>query len=393
MAKIPFRLPLRETIVEKHTMQFKDVIGQRPTKELLIQLAREQRVPHAILLIGPPGNGKLGMALAFAQYLNCKEKNGTDSCGVCSSCLKFRKLIHPDLHFTVPVIKTSSISKPTTADYMQRWREYFIANPYPLYERWNQIIAEENKQGMIYVDEASEIIQKLNRKSYEADYKVSLIWLPETMNATCANKILKILEEPPANTLFLLVTEEEQRLLGTIRSRCQTIRIPKIAAEDLTGALANHPSIGENNPAIVARMANGNYILAEELLREDEVRRYNHRQYTALMRSGYGRNLQELLGWSDEISAIGRTRQLSFLRYCSEFTRENFMSNFKQPELVTLDEEEEKFTKKFAPFIHERNVMHLFAEFERSLKDIASNGNAKAVFTDMALKVSKLIRL
>ena len=143
-------------------MQFKDVIGQRPTKELLMQLALEQRVPHAILLIGPPGNGKLGMALAFAQYLNCREKTETDSCGVCSSCLKFRKLIHPDLHFTVPVIKTSAITKPTTADYMQRWREYFIANPYPLYERWNQTIAEENKQGMIYVDEASEIIQKLN---------------------------------------------------------------------------------------------------------------------------------------------------------------------------------------------------------------------------------------
>ena len=213
------------------------------------------------------------------------------------------------------------------------------------------------------------------------------------MNATCANKILKILEEPPANTLFLLVTEEEQRLLGTIRSRCQTIRIPKIAEEDLTRVLANHPSLGENNPVIVAKMANGNFILAEELLHEDEVRRYNHRQYTILMRSGYGRNLQDLLTWSDEISGIGRSRQLSFLRYCSEFTRENFMSNFKEPELVTLDEEEEKFAKKFSPFIHERNVMHLFTEFERSLKDIASNGNAKAVFTDMALKISKLIRL
>ena len=374
-------------------MQFKDVIGHRPTKELLIQLAQEHRVPHAILLIGPPGNGKLAMALAFAQYLNCKNKTETDSCGVCSSCLKYKKLIHPDLHFTIPVIKTSSISKPTSSDYLTKWREYFIANPYPLYERWNQTIAEENKQGMIYVDEASDIIQKLNKKSYEADYKVSLIWLPETMNLTCANKILKILEEPPANTLFMLVTEEEQRLLSTIRSRCQTIRLPKIDEQDLAEALVNHPSLAENNPNIVARIANGNYILAEELLLEDEVRRYNYRQYTTLMRSGYGRNLQELLAWSDELSAIGRTRQIRFLRYCSEFTRENFMSNFQQPELVTMDENEEKFARKFAPFIHEKNVMHLFSEFEKSLKDIASNGNAKAVFTDMALKVSKLIRL
>jgi DNA polymerase-3 subunit delta' len=302
-------------------------------------------------------------------------------------------LIHPDLHFTFPVIKTANISKPTSADYLPKWREYFGPNPYPLYERWNQIIAEENKQGMIYVDEASEIIQKLNRKSYEADYKVSLIWLPETMNQTCANKILKILEEPPANTLFLLVSEEEQKLLSTIRSRCQTIRLPKIEEADLANALADHPALGENNPAIIARIANGNYILAGELLREDEVRRYNHNQYTSLMRSGYGRNLQQLLNWSDELSAIGRTRQLSFLRYCCEFTRENFMSNFKQPELVTLDEEEGKFAKKFAPFINEKNVIYLFNEFEKSVKDIAANGNAKAVFTDMALKVSKLIRL
>ena len=374
-------------------MQFKEVIGQNQTKELLIQLAQEHRVPHAILLIGPPGNGKLAMAVAFGQYLNCKDKTGNDSCGICSSCLKYKKLIHPDLHFTIPVIKTSSLSKPTSTDYMAKWREYFLSNPYPQYERWNQDIAEENKQGMIYVDEASEIIQKLNKKSYEADYKVSLIWLPETMNPTCANKILKILEEPPANTLFILVTEEEQRLLTTIRSRCQTIRIPGISEEDMTQALAGHPSLGENNPAVVARIANGNFILAEEFLLDDEVRKYNHRQYTSLMRSGYGRNLAELLAWSDELSAIGRTRQISFLRYCSNFTRENFMSNFKRPELVTMDENEDKFARKFSPFIQEKNVIHLFTEFEKSLRDVASNGNAKAIFTDMAIKVSKLIRL
>ena len=359
----------------------------------MIQLAQERRVPHALMLIGPPGNGKLGLALAFAQYLNCKNKTESDSCGVCSSCLKYKKLIHPDLHFTFPVIKTSSVGKPTSTDYLAKWRSYFLAHPYPQYERWNQVIAEENKQGMIYVEEAAEIIQKLNKKAYEADYKVSLIWLPEKMNQNCANKILKILEEPPANTLFMLVTEEEQQLLSTIRSRCQTIRLPRIEERDLAEALAVHPSIGENNPTVVARIANGNYILAEDFLSDDEVRRYNHRQYTLLMRSGYARNLQELLQWSDELSAIGRVRQIGFLKYCCDFTRENFMSNFREPALVTMDENEETFARRFAPFIHERNVMPLFAEFEKSQRDIASNGNPKAVFTDLAIKVSKLIRL
>lgn len=374
-------------------MQFRDVIGQGPTKSLLIQLAQEHRVPHAMLLIGPPGNGKLAMALAFAQYLNCRQKTAHDSCGVCSSCLKYKKLIHPDLHFTIPVVKTASISKPTSSDFLAKWREFFLANPYPVFERWNQFIAEENKQGMIYVDEAADIIQKLNKKAYEADFKISLIWLPETMHLTCANKILKVLEEPPANTLFILVTEEEQRLISTIRSRCQTIRMPKIAEEDLAEAMARHEAIDDNNPLTIAKIANGNYIMAEELLQENEVRKYNHRQYTALMRAGYSRNLSDLLAWSDEISSIGRTRQIGFLRYCNEFTRENFMANFKQPGLVSMDEEEEKFARKFAPFIHEKNVLHLYAEFERSLRDIASNGNPKAIFTDTALKVSKLIRL
>ncbi len=212
-------------------MQFRDVIGQRPTKELFIQLAKEQRVPHAILLVGPPGNGKLGMALAFAQYLNCRDKTENDSCGICSSCLKFKKLIHPDLHFTIPVIKTSAISKPTSSDYLSKWRSYFLANPYPIYERWNQIIAEENKQGMIYVDEAAEIIQKLNRKSYEADDKVSLIWLPVTMHLTCANKILKVLEEPPVNVVFILATTEAHKVPATIVSRCQRFDFKKISAD------------------------------------------------------------------------------------------------------------------------------------------------------------------
>src|SRR5674476_268285 len=230
-------------------MQFKDVIGQDSIKQKLIQAVAEDRIPHAQLLVGPQGNGKLALALAFAQYINCPDKHENDSCGVCSSCRKYAKLIHPDLHFTIPVIKTGAIDKPTSSDYMTKWRQYFGENPYPQYEKWMQIIADENKQGAIYVDEARDLIHKLNQKSYEAEYKVSVIWLPESMNLSCANKILKILEEPPEKTIFILVSEAEERLLSTIRSRCQVIRVPKISDKDLQSHLAGMALAEERNPA------------------------------------------------------------------------------------------------------------------------------------------------
>jgi len=374
-------------------MQFKDVIGQDSIKQKLIQAVAEDRIPHAQLLVGPPGNGKLTLALAFAQYINCSDKQHNDSCGVCSSCRKYSKLIHPDLHFTIPVVKTTSIDKPTSSDYMTKWRQYFGENPYPQYEKWMQIIADENKQGAIYVDEAKDLIHKLNQKSYEAEYKVSIIWLPETMNITCANKILKILEEPPTKTIFILISEAEEKLLSTIRSRCQFIRVPKISDRDLETAIADIAELTNTNPATIARLARGNYYMALEIMQNDELRKYNFQQFTSVMRNGYGRKLQEILSWSEEIAGIGRVRQMGFLKYCGEFLRENFLFNLKEPDLIYMDDQENEFSHKFAPFINEKNVLSLFHEFEKAYTDISMNGNAKLIFTDLGLKVSRLIRL
>ena len=374
-------------------MQFKDVIGQESTKQKLIQAVVEDRIPHAQLLVGPPGNGKLALAVAFAQYINCSRKKENDSCGECSSCRKYTKLIHPDLHFTFPVIKTAAIDKPTSSDYLAKWRTYFLENPYPQYEKWMQLIADENKQGAIYVDEAKDLIHKLNQKSYEAEYKVSIIWLPENMNVTCANKILKILEEPPEKTLFILISEAEERLLSTIQSRCQFIRVPKIRDEDLQAALLPMVASTNSNPVIIARLSRGNYFLALEMMQNDEIRKFNFLQFTSVMRNGYGRKLQEILVWSEEMAGIGRVRQMSLLKYCGELLRENFLHNLKEPDLIYLDDQELEFSKKFAPFINEKNVILLFREFESAYADISMNGNAKLVFTDLALKVSKLIRL
>ena len=374
-------------------MQFKDVIGQEETKQKLIQSVQEGRIPHAQMLAGPPGNGKLALALAFAQYINCADRNSVDSCGVCSSCRKVGQLIHPDLHFTVPVIKTKVIDKPTTNDYITKWRPYFLENPYPQYEQWMDCIADENKQGAIYVDEARDLIRKLNQKSYESEYKVSIIWLPEMMNATCSNKILKILEEPPQKTLFILITEAEEKLLSTIRSRCQFIRVPKISDSDLTQALLPMAYLTSSNPATIARLSRGNYSRALELIQNDELRKFNFTQFSHIMRIGYGRKLQEILNWSEQMAAIGRIRQMSLMKYCGELLRENFLHNLKEPELVYMDDQEYEFSKKFAPFINERNVIYLFREFENAYRDISMNGNAKLIFTDLGLKVSKLIRI
>lgn len=372
-------------------MQFKNVVGQEDIKKMLIKAVAEDRIPHAILLYGPPGNGKLALALAFAQYINCHSRSGGDSCGVCNSCRKYSKLIHPDLHFTYPVIKVND--KATSADYIIKWREYFAENPYPKYQRWMQCIADENKQGVIYVDEARDLIHKLNQKSYEADYKISVIWLPEYMNAQCANKMLKILEEPPVNTLFILVSEGEEKLLNTIRSRCQFIRVPFIAETDMQRYLETIALPEHLTASSVAHLAQGNLNTALDIIEKDEEQVFNHKQFAVMMRSGYARKIQDILMWAEEMGNIGRVRQMGFLMYCNRFLRENFLQNFREPELVYMDDQEREFSKKFAPFINEKNVMYLYKEFDKSYRDISMNGNAKLVFMDLGLRVSRLIRM
>jgi DNA polymerase-3 subunit delta' len=336
-------------------MQFKDIIGQQDIKQRLVKSVEEERIPHAMLLYGPPGNGKLALAIAFAQYLNCQSPINGDSCGVCNSCRKYARLIHPDLHFTFPVIKVND--KGTSTDYIVKWREFLLQNPYPKYQKWMQSIADENKQGIISVDEAKDLIRKLNQKAYEAKYKISIIWLPELMHVSCANKLLKILEEPPVNTLFILVSEAEEKLLNTIRSRCQFIQVPAISDEDMQQYLSTLSLSADSNIASIARLSKGNLFSALEIIEKDEEHEFNHRQFATMMRSGYARKLQEILAWSEEMGSLGRVRQMSYLMYCNKFLRENFLQNFREPELVYMDEKENEFSKKFAPFINEKNVI------------------------------------
>lgn len=373
-------------------MFFKEVIGQQATKQRLIQSVTEERVSHAQLFAGPEGSGKLALALAYAQYVSCTNRRGDDSCGECPSCKKIRKLIHPDLHFVFPVIKTAKYKEPVSDNFIDEWRAMIAQSPYFSLSQWFERIGVENAQGMIYSHQSEEIIRKLSLKSYESEYKIMIIWLPERMHETCANKLLKMIEEPPVKTLFILITENVEDIISTIRSRCQLISVPPIDEGSLAGALAQLPEAEGTDIRNLVHLAKGNYGKALELLQPDEQSLFNLERFKELMRLSYGRKFIELFGWAEQVAGIGRERQKNLLNYFLTSVRENFIYNLKNRELTFMSSQEEEFSKRFSPFINERNVQELAEVFETGFGHIGMNGNPKVIFTDIAFKVTKLIR-
>ena len=373
-------------------MFFKEVIGQTATKERLIQSVRGERVSHAQLFAGAEGTGALPLAIAYAQYVACTNRQASDSCGECASCKKYRKLIHPDLHFVFPVIKTKKFDKPVSDNFLEEWRQIISQNPYFTSAQWFDRIGVENAQGLIYAHQSEEIIRKLNLKSYESEYKVMIIWLPEKMHVACANKLLKMIEEPPVKTLFVLITENEEDIISTIRSRCQLITIPPIEARVLEKAIAELPEAEGQDIRNIVHLAKGSYCKAQELLQPDDQTLYNLGQFKELMRNTYGRKFTDLFKWVDQLAGIGREKQKSLLNYCLMIVRENFIYNLKNKNLTFMNEQEEDFSKRFSPFINERNIIELSEVFETAYNHIGSNGNPRIIFTDVAFKITKLIR-
>lgn len=384
-------------------MHFSEVIGQQEIKNRFIRSVREQRIPHAQLLRGPEGIGKLPLAIAYAQYICCENRGETDSCGVCPSCVKFKKLAHPDLHFVFPIIKPTGKTTVVCDDYIAEFREKVIANPYFSVNDWYTEISGEAKQGMIYASESQEIIRKLSLKTYESEYKVMIIWLPEKMNNECANKLLKILEEPPAMTVFLLVSNSPDEMLTTILSRTQQIIIPKLTDDDLVVALLRNRDveITQHDALNVARIANGSYLAAMSILSEDDENKVNFERFVMIMRLAWQvgnrkdhASLKTLRKWADEMAApaIGRERQKKFLIYAQHMTRENFILNLKNKDLNYFISYESDFSQKFSPFINERNVEDIMKEFELAERHIERNVNAKMVFFDLVLKIIMLLK-
>ena len=373
-------------------MQFKDVIGHSSLKKQLVQSVNEGRISHAQLFLGTSGYGGLALALAYAQYICCRNRQEYDSCAACPSCHKFGKLIHPDLHFAFPVNTSQKVSKdPVSDSYIAQWREQLTESAYFLEQDWYQTIGIENKQGNISKSEAEQILQKLSFKPYESDYKIMLIWLPERMNTTAANKLLKLIEEPPPNTIFLMVSNNADLIIKTILSRTQLIKIPPIEEDVLAERLAGEFNLSENESRVLARLSAGNYIEACRIVQQQDEENDYLEGFTTLMRRAFAGDILGLFSWVDDMARLGREQQKSFLAYCQKMVRENFMLNLKV-DAVYITGAEREFSEKFAQFVTKSNIFDIYKELNLAIAHIGQNGNAKIIFTDLALKISRLLK-
>ena len=372
-------------------MLFKEIIGQQAVKERLVRSHKEGRISHAQLFLGPQGSGNLPMALAYAQFISCTNKAEDDSCGTCSSCVKYNKLVHPDLHFVYPVALSKDVK--TSTDVAAEWREAFLDNPYITLFSWFEQLAAENKQAVIGVEESGEILRKLSLTTYESEYKIMIIWQAEKMNPAAANKLLKILEEPPDKTLFLLVCENEDQLLRTIVSRTQLIKINKISDADLIEALVSHHGQTPDAAEKIAHLADGSYAEALLLVSENENAGQNLVSFQKLMRASLKFDPKAVISWIDEVNAGGRERQKNFLNYALHIMRESAMMNYGDESLIKLSADEQEFVKKFSPFIHGANIERFIEELNKAHFHMERNASAKILFMDLAFKFNELLNV
>ena len=379
-------------------MRFSDISGNTIVKQKLAATVDNGRVSHAWLFEGPEGNGSLSLAVAYAQYLSCSNKQNGDSCGECPSCVKYQKFIHPDLHFVFPVVSAPKRSKPVSDDYLKEWREFMLASNYHGFNDWLACMGTENKQAGIFAQESQNIIKKLSYKTFEAEYKVMVIWLPEKMNQSASNKLLKMIEEPPPKTIFILVTEDYEKIIKTILSRTQLIKIPKINDQIMFESIKEKYKIEDSKIQEIVRTSNGNFLRAEEIIKNNENNSdsENFEKFAQFMRDAYGLKILELTEWSERMAKTGRETQKNFLRYALKILRENFILNISpenQNKVIFLTDNEKKFSIKFNKFIHKNNIFQLTNEFNEAFNHIERNGYSKLIILDLALKTARLLKI
>ena len=371
-------------------MLFSEIIGQDDVKKRLIHSVKTGHIPHAQLLCGYSGTGKLALAVAFVQYLLCRNRSETDACGQCPSCQKIAQLSHPDVHFAFPIVKYKK--KEICDDYLPEWRKMVTDNPYFTNDQWLEHIEAGNSQGVIYTREGDEIFHKLSLKSLEDNYKCMIIWLPEKMHEVCANKLLKLIEEPYDKTLFILVSDNPEQILPTIQSRTQRIQVKPIPEQIIEAQLIDKFHIDDENARRISRIANGNYIKAYEMVSLSGEKEEFLELFIAAMRNSWQKNIAAMKKWSEQIAAMGREKQKGFLQYFQRYLRENFIYNLRQSGLNFMTGEEENFAATFARFVNERNIESFVEEVEKAEKEVIQNVNAKIVFFDLSLKIAVLLK-
>lgn len=375
-------------------MQFKDVIGQSAIKQRLIQSVRENHVSHAQLFLGPAGSGKLPLALAYAQYILCPNRTETDSCGVCPTCQKMQKLAHPDLHFVVPTATTKKVKTNPESDlFMEEWREYVIQNQgYVDTSSWYTFLDVENKQGYMSVRDAASLLRKLSMKSYEGEYKIAIIWMAEKMRVDTANKLLKLLEEPPEKTVFLLIAEDAEELLATIKSRTVLVKIPAIEPAAIESALQTRLGCDPQQAHNAAMISEGNWLNACHSVKESEDRKFFFTTFQQWMRLCFRAAYSEIIDFSANIKTLGREKQKELLDYGLRIIRNALLFNNNLAEIVMLPDDEKKFNANFAPFVNAANLAQIADLFEEAIRQIERNGNAQIIFTDVSFKMVVLLK-
>lgn len=372
-------------------MKFADIPAQYHIKERLVTLADTDRIPHAILLEGRAGIGKFLLARAFAQYLHCTHRIDGDSCGTCPSCIQHQSLNHIDTHYVFPILKAKSPSA-ISDDLFSEWKDYLRESPFMDFNVWLKYLGNDNGKPAIYVNESIELIRKLNFTSHNSRYKVVLLWLPERMNDECANKLLKLIEEPPADTLFILSSDNSAEILPTIYSRLQRIEVPPIDETDIESYLNYNLKIDRNTAHDAAHLSNGSITTAISLAVTSDKKSEYFEFFVNLMRLAYQRKIFDLRAWAEAVSKQGRERLSEFLTYCERMIGENFIFNLQDDRLTYLASAESAFSKNFARFISEKNVEKLRQIFIDARIDINANGNAKIIMFDVAVKTILLLK-
>lgn len=376
-------------------MLFSEVLGLDHIKNHLITSVQNGRVPHAQLFVG---QGVLPIAIAYAQYLLCENSGEENKEGSVDCNLKVNKLSHPDLHFVYPVATNDQVKKyPVSSHFVEEWRAFVLENPYADIFEWYQKIGIEKKQGLISVYEAQDMVKTLSLKAYEGGFKVMIVWMADKMNTECSNKILKLLEEPPEKTVFILITDDDEQLLSTITSRCQVLRIPLLSEEAIAQGLVSREGVTYDVAKGFSRQSSGVYNKALQLLKDQSEDASFEKWMIVWVRAAFRAKgnkavVQDLLVWSENVASMGREVQKKFLDYCVSFFRQALLLNYKTPSLVYLKIQDSNFAlEKFAPFIHGGNILEIIEALEAANYHIERNGNAKIIFTDLSLQLTRLL--